>query len=266
MEKEDIIRSILSVCNDMGVSVKTKVKTANWKADIVVDYQNYKVAFNVCKNPRNIEDLYTTMRKERVCGCWLVLPGKFNRFSPSNYPCFPIEDGSEEAQILLSEVWEEKTTLLLSDFVSSLIRGRIRYAETTKIKYVDVRFYKIDCWKCGRTNDAYFVYKTISEDGIEMEARIDCFNPSLIKGIRKFIQEHPEMNIILGEIKARYSRTVKEAYTSFGCKYCDSLFGNFFINDTFMEVIYSARSLPRAIIEINEDVIVNANYWYKLKI
>lgn len=49
MEKEDIIRSILSVCNDMGVSVKTKVKTANWKADIVVDYQNYKVAFNVCK-------------------------------------------------------------------------------------------------------------------------------------------------------------------------------------------------------------------------
>lgn len=266
MEKEDIIRSILSVCNDIGDSVKTKVKTDKWKADIVVDYQNYKVAFNVCKNPRNIEETYTTMRQERVCGCWLVLPGKLNRFSPSKYPCFPIEDGSEEAQILLSEVWEEKTTLLLSDFISSLIRGRIRYAETAKIKYVDVRFYKIDCWKCGRTNDAYFVYKTISEDGIEVEGGIDCFNPSLIKGIRKFIQEHPETNIILGEIKPRYSRTVKESYTSFGCKYCDSLFGNFFINDTFMEVIYSARSLPRALIEINEDVIVNANCWYKLKI
>ena len=45
MEKEDIIKNILSVCNDMGVSFHKKVKTDKWKADIVVDYQNYKVAF-----------------------------------------------------------------------------------------------------------------------------------------------------------------------------------------------------------------------------
>lgn len=56
MGKEDIIKNILSVCNDMGVSFHKKVKTDKWKADIVVDYQNYKVAFNVCKNPRNIEE------------------------------------------------------------------------------------------------------------------------------------------------------------------------------------------------------------------
>lgn len=95
MEKEDIIKNILSVCNDMGVSFHKKVKTDKWKADIVVDYQNYKVAFNVCKNPRNIEETYTTMRKERVCGCWLVLSGMYNRFSLSKYPCFPVEDNSE---------------------------------------------------------------------------------------------------------------------------------------------------------------------------
>ena len=143
MEKEDIIKNILSVCNDMGVSFHKKVKTDKWKADIVVDYQNYKVAFNVCKNPRNIEETYTTMRKERVCGCWLVLSGMYNRFSLSKYPCFPVEDNSEGVQIHLSQVWEEKKTLLLSDFVSSLIQGKIRYAETMKVKYVDVRFYKI---------------------------------------------------------------------------------------------------------------------------
>lgn len=44
MEKEDIIRSILSVCNNMGVYVKTKVKTANWKADIVT--------ISLCNNGR----------------------------------------------------------------------------------------------------------------------------------------------------------------------------------------------------------------------
>lgn len=266
MEKEDIIKNILSVCNDMGVSFHKKVKTDKWKADIVVDYQNYKVAFNVCKNPRNIEETYTTMRKERVCGCWLVLSGMYNRFSLSKYPCFPVEDNSEGVQIHLSQVWEEKKTLLLSDFVSSLIQGKIRYAETMKVKYVDVRFYKIDCWKCGRTNDAYFVYKTISENGIETEGGIDIFNQTLVKGIRKFVDEHRKMDIALGEIKPRYSKTVNDSYMSFGCKYCDSLFGNFFINGTFMDVIYSARSLPKALVEIDEDMIVNANCWYKLKI
>lgn len=102
------------------------------------------ISIFVCKNPRNIEETYTTMRKERVCGCWLVLSGMYNRFSLSKYPCFPVEDNSEGVQIHLSQVWEEKKTLLLSDFVSSLIQGKIRYAETMKVKYVDVRFYKIN--------------------------------------------------------------------------------------------------------------------------
>ena len=61
MEKEDIIRSILSVCNDMGVSVKTKVKTANWKADIVVDYQNYKVACRVSGGGFTLPSLGTVL-------------------------------------------------------------------------------------------------------------------------------------------------------------------------------------------------------------
>lgn len=43
MEKEDIIKNILSVCNDMGVSFHKKVKTDKWKADIVVDYQTTKL-------------------------------------------------------------------------------------------------------------------------------------------------------------------------------------------------------------------------------
>ncbi len=265
MEKEDIVKTILSVCKDMGLSTDKKVKTDKWKADVVVECPNYKVAFNICKNPRNIEETYTTMRTERVCGCWLVLSGKYNYISLSKYPCFPVEDDNEYAKILLNQVGEEKTTLPLSDFIPSLIQGHIRYAETMRVKYLDVRFCKINCWKCGRENDAYFVYKAISESGIEIEGGIDSFNPALVKGLRKFIQEHSEKKIVLGEIKPRYSKTKNESYMSFGCKYCDSLFGSYFINDTFREVIYSARSLPNALIEINDDVTVDANCWYKVK-
>jgi len=111
MEKENVIRKILSVCNDLNLSVKTKVKTDKWKADIVVDYLNYSVAFNVCKNPRNMKETYMAMRKERVCGCWLVLQGKISYLSPGNLPCFAIEDTNDNVQVYLNKVWEESTVL-----------------------------------------------------------------------------------------------------------------------------------------------------------
>lgn len=73
MEKEIIISTILDVCKDMSLNYITKVKSATWNAD-VVEHNTYKVAFNVCKCPLNVEATYKTMRKERVCGCWLLLP------------------------------------------------------------------------------------------------------------------------------------------------------------------------------------------------
>ena len=61
MEKEDIIKNILSVCNDMGVSFHKKVKTDKWKADIVVDYQNYKVACRVSGGNFTLPSLGTVL-------------------------------------------------------------------------------------------------------------------------------------------------------------------------------------------------------------
>ena len=54
MEKEIIISTILDVCKDMGLNYITKVKSATWNADVVVEHDTYKVAFNVCKCPRNV--------------------------------------------------------------------------------------------------------------------------------------------------------------------------------------------------------------------
>lgn len=264
MDKDKVIERILGVCKDMGLSVATKVKTDKWKADVVVDYGNYKVAFNVGKNPRNIEEAYLAMREERVCGCWLTLPSK-NGCSTTigKEPCFPILDNGENTEVLLNKVWEEETTLELSDFLSSLIKGNIRRADKVKIKYVDICFYKRECWKCHRESDVYFVYKSISDDGAEMEGGIDGFNPNLIRGIRVFIKEHPEMGIALGEIKPRFSRTVQESYSSFGCAYCDSLFGDFFFRNAFANMIYYANKLPKARIEITDNIIVDGGCWYK---
>ena len=52
---------------------------------------------------------------------------------------------------------------------------------------------------------------------------------------------------------------------SFGCAYCDSLFGDFFMNDIFSSVIYSAIKLPKALIEINDNITVDVDCWYIIK-
>ncbi len=271
IKKEDVVDTILSVCKDMDLPVETNVKKKTWKADVVVDYDKYKVAFNVYKCPPKVEETYLAMRKERICGCWLILPTIDNKYSDANYlspnkrhPCFPLfKDGN--ISVLLRKGREENTTLFLSDFISAIIQGKIKFTETTKVKYVDVRFYKDKCWKCGRENDLYFVYKSISDNGIEIDEGIDTFAPALINGIRTFIKEHPERNIILGQIKPRYSKTTRESYMSFGCAYCDSLFGKFFQDEDAMEWRYFATSLPNALIEIKEDIVIPANCWYKVE-
>ena len=264
MEKEDIVKTILEISKEMGISAETKVKTDKWKADVVVDYKKYKVAFNICKSPRKTEETYLAMREERVCGCWLLLPSQ-NGYSSiyGNEPCFSLLNKNGKTVVLLNKVWEEETTLELSDFISSLIKGNIRRANKVRIKYVDVCFYKNECWKCHEESDLYFVYKSISDDGAELEGGIDSFNPNLIKGIRTFIKNHPEKGIVLGDIKPRFSRTVQEEYPSFGCAHCDSLFGDFFIQDSCEEMIYYADKLLKARIEITDNIVVDAGCWYK---
>lgn len=84
MTKEHIIESILSVSRNLKLEVDTKCKSGKWSADVVVNYGTYKVAFNICKSPRNIEETYKAMREERICGCWLLMPAKNSVFLPNN--------------------------------------------------------------------------------------------------------------------------------------------------------------------------------------
>lgn len=100
MEKTFVIDSILSICKSIGFPFTTKVKTDKWKADVVVDCATYKIAFNVCNLPRNVEDVYLAMRQERVCGCWMLLPS-FRKIVLSKLPCFYIQDIRGEANVLL---------------------------------------------------------------------------------------------------------------------------------------------------------------------
>lgn len=114
----------------------------------------------------------------------------------------------------------------------------------------------------------YFINRLFSLDGISVpcnSASMDKleFNPLIIKSIEQYVNSHPEMEIRMGKIKSRFSKTVGEFYPSFGCTYCDSIFGNHFVQEEMMEMRYYSKDLLKARIEIQGDISIPADCWYK---
>lgn len=271
MEKETIIASIIDVCKSMGLNYATKVKTAKWSADVVAEHGFYKVAFNVCKNPRKVEEIYKAMHDERVCGCWLLLPSKNSSNQQPNLPCFNIEFQAEKILVYLNSRYDKSSNNLfdLSEFLKSLIDGKIRFAEQIKVNKAELCFYKYECWKCHKENDVYFVNRLFSQEGavvygqhLMMDENI-TFNPSIITGLKKYIQEHPAEKFIMGGIKQRYSNTAKKSYSSFGCFQCDCIFGNFYLQEDIMELEHYTDNLRKIIITLDTPIKVLAHCWYK---
>lgn len=271
MEKETIIASIIDVCKSMDLNYATKVKTAKWSADVVVEHKTYKVAFNVCKSPRKVEETYKAMHEERVCGCWLLLPSKNSSYQQPELPCFNIEFQTEKKLVYLNSRYNKSSNdqFDLSEFLYSLIDGKIRFAEQIEVNKAELCFYKNECWKCHKENDVYFVNRLFSQEGavvdgqhVIMDENI-TFSPSIITGLKKYKQEHPSEKFIMGEIKQRYSNTVKKAYPSFGCSQCDSIFGNFYLQEDIMELRYHTDNLRKVIITLDTPIKVPAHCWYK---
>lgn len=275
MEKEQIIKTILDVSNEMGLPIETKVKTEKWKADVVVDYGKYKVAFTVNKTSQKVKEFYQAMREERVCGCWLRIPSKLGGFWNHELPVFNVEEDNDIQVLLNGEYYSTKNDKLkIQDFISLIIQGKIRWLKESKAKYVDISFGKNKCWRCHRESDVYAIYQVISEDGIRLDhnmADIDfTFLPSVVRGALKYVKEHPERKIIMGTIKKRYSKTVRDSYMSFGCAFCDALFGNFYLRhpdigdydfeeQTVFDIDEFEKNLVR--IELDNEIMLPARRW-----
>jgi len=88
------------------------------------------------------------------------------------------------------------------------------------------------------------------------------YRPEIIELARKFIKNHKEKNLNLGQIKNRFSNTVGKSYTSFGCYSCDSIFGDFFVMEAKHEIAYGPHELThQGVIELNESVKLPIPHW-----
>jgi len=55
-------------------------------------------------------------------------------------------------------------------------------------------------------------------------------SPQIYEAVKQLLKTESGKHLKIGELKKRYSKTVNESYLSHGCFYCDSIFGDWFLN------------------------------------
>ena len=241
MEKNDIISSIIAICTKENFKYSKNVKSDSWKADIVVELPKYKLAFTIGKRFKNENNTYNAMKAEKVCGVWLNIDGKHvNHYRTENdlFPTFSLFENENKIDVKI----DDYLSLPFNRFISLMLYGKIRKTEVLKPKAIEVCFFQEKCWKCDHLVGLYFVKNILGPDNRKYYSLDEFyFNPIVIESVRKYITQHPELKIEIGEIKERYSKTMDSSYKSFGCPSCDAIFGNFFLHDIIIDLYYETE-------------------------
>lgn len=189
-------------------------------------------------------------------------------------------------------------TISLPSFVEGVLLNKMVLASTIKGRFSKtckkIVFFPVSCWKCSKECDVYYVtddegdplttmsmfdmdfvsdcglviqgcifYDIIGDDGEEF---INIpFNPKIIEIVNEFVNSAEGKSINLAPIKERYSNTAQESYISFGCPYCDALFGDWFYPREIENVEYGDVK-PTAKLDIDikintETKSVEYNHW-----
>ncbi|MBA7534734.1 hypothetical protein ES705_26983 [subsurface metagenome] len=90
-----------------------------------------------------------------------------------------------------------------------------------------ILFFNQNCWKCGKISHIYYIgHPSVASSD-------DSFHPNVVAFVRNLKKDDIGKKLLLGDIKERYSQTAQYSYLSFGCFFCDSIFGDFYV---FQEV------------------------------
>lgn len=261
-----IKRGILDACSGAAVEAKAEARGKGWRADVLARTSGMPVAFEVQLSPQGLAR--TLERQERfwrsgVAGCWLFLEGKKLRDLNAERPDLPLffvsEDSSGEFTVSLGD----RRVLSLERFATEYAQGRIRFCNDAISKPIqDLRllFYEMRCWKCDEMNHPYML-------GGQFRASCNAvahphetlwgsskteYRPDLYLAAERFAAQQTGISLALPRVGIRHSTTVGHEYLSFGCRFCDSIFGDWYIMEAELEIAYGG-----AIVEANVAVAMN---------
>jgi hypothetical protein len=261
-----IKEEIRQTCEQLSVEATTEVAGKGWRADVLVATESLPIAFEVQTSPQTLKK--TIERQERylrhdVTGCWLFLkPVTGLNDERPDLPLFYVSE-DEQGEFLVS--LGGRRDVKLRQFIAEYVQGRIRFcpdAVSSREQAIHLAFYEMKCWKCGRINHPFWL-----KEGFKSACNADVhraetlwgsdrseFRPEILAVAEGFAARNGENELALPVIRSRRSKRVGFEYMSFGCKYCDSIFGDWFIHEAEIEVQYGLGVVAQcdAMIDVGE--------------
>ncbi|WP_392476290.1 competence protein CoiA [Nostoc sp. C110] len=239
---------ILRVCQRLGYDAKTEVAGSDWRADVLATKPGkqglIQIAFEVQWSPQTLEvtqDRQAKYKRDGIRGCWFFQRPPESDVS-HDLPIFKLSLDSDNSLVVQTK---NKSTPL-SQFVEDLLSRRIRFCDHYQIKKTQnakIVFFPTECWKCKKQSYIYYLenpyYTCCGEEVEDYCCEIPRrFRPEVIAAVRSFLKTDAAKKIRMGEIKTRYSKTVEDSYISFGCSWCNALFGEFYYFGEVNNAIY----------------------------
>ncbi|MFP5436783.1 MAG: hypothetical protein ACLGH8_03300 [Bacteroidia bacterium] len=264
---------IVSACRNMGIEAIQEYKGTDWRADVFIPNNGKPIAFEIQMSPQSLKKTLERQAKyirDGINGCWLFENpiAKLNTERP-DLPVFYVRDAGDSNLIVQLG---DRGHLKLSSFLRSFISEDIQFRTLAKTKVrqsVSLVFYEMDCWNCKAENHLFYVdspfYSAcnaiIKPDEALWESNSMEYRPEIIELAEKFVKSRPDLK--LGQIKQRHSNMVENSYMSFGCYSCDRIFGDFYVMDAKLGVMYETEELAfQGEIELREDIILtNIPHW-----
>ncbi len=254
---------IALTARENGWEVKTEYQDGNkWIADVYCLKDNKKIVFEMQWSPQTNEETerrQSLYRASNIRACWFIKLQKQNKYYYSDLinsfetPVFGIRYNETDRNFVVP-----RYNVDLRNMVNGLLNKKLKWSpQKGYILTAQIILGKDNCWKCGKKIKIALGIKI--KDKYDNELDFKYFNDDRIASL---IKRHMNAEIYkkyeVGEIKYRYSNTIKESYLSNGCFFCGAIQGNFYLHEA--EII--EKPIKEFRLEYGKDIEQIEATWY----
>lgn len=242
---DNIKNMVAQICRKLGYATREEFKGKDWRADVFVLANGIKYAFEIQSSIQSVRKTLERQAKyirDGVIGCWLFEKEPKQKNELENLPLFRLNNNNDNDNVTVSI--KDRKEISLEVFIKDFLHGNIKFCSSLNPLELEVRFIKMDCWKCRHENHIYYIGDLITPCNAkiffgDIEMWISeklMFTPEIVEKVLDHSKVNNKLN--MATIKERYSNTVGNTYLSFGCSKCDSIFGDWFVFEAIIDTWY----------------------------
>lgn len=243
-------QEIVLACREAGYDARTEVEGEGWRADVLAEKGNARIAFEVQWSPQSWE--VTKQRQQKfkdagVRGCWFFkrLPDYY--YPTGDVPSFALHVTTDACTVIFYTD-DASQEIPLSQFISLLLNSKLRFCDQFRAapaQDVEIKLMPYPCWTCGVF---YYVYQVTNRftTGCGQEMYYEdyfnnpesdvyfAFHPEVKRAVKRYATSK---GIELGHFTRYRRKSSGIRLNAFKCPHCDALLGHNYL----MEVYYSDR-------------------------